>query len=371
MRLLPLVYRGIALSLAAGVFACSDATGTSATDYTSLLQSLTNDVALPAHQKFAADADLLARAVADLQTAQNEDTLGKAQSAWRAARLSYRHLDALHFGPIFDLGISDRIDVAPARPTEIDPILGGTTPLDASVIAKAGGHAKGFLGVEYLIFSAKGNGAALAALQDPRRRTVAKLMADEIASSAHELDDAWSKGPNAYAKLLATAGSNARYPSQRAAVDDIVGGVGYAFEVVVAIRLAAPLGRKSGGTPDPALDPTLASDSAQADMKGTLEGISALYIGSSEARGNPQTSSGLANRVRVRSAVLADRVNGQIGDCGAKTASIPAPFGAALTTSTPSVQAAYDACKTAKLTWNTDVTSALGATLKPGDADGD
>lgn len=360
MRNLFLLCGGLGLSIAFGAWACSDDTGTSAPDYTTLLQSLTNDVALPEHKTFSTSADALAASLKDLSAGADVAKLTKAQADWRAARLAWRHLDALHFGPVADLGITERIDLAPARATEIDPIVAGSTPLDASVVAKAGGHAKGFLGVEYLIFSSKGNDAVVQSLQDARKRQLASLMGDEIASSAHQLEDAWAAPGTGYAALITTAGKNARYPSQRAALDDMVGGIAYAFELVVGVRLAAPLGRKTGGTPDASQDPTLASDSAQADVKGTLEGISSLYNGQE-----------ISSRVRTKSTVLDDRIVSQIGDCGSKMASIPAPFGGSVTGATASVQAAYDACKAAKATWNADVTSALGATLKPMDNDGD
>jgi putative iron-regulated protein len=232
-------------------------------------------------------------------------------------------------------------------------------------VASAGGHSKGFLGIEYLLFSNKGAAAALALLQGDgapsRRRTLARSMGDEVASSAHQLDDAWAPAKGGYANEITGAGAaSTRYPSQRAALDDIVGGVGFAFEEVVGVRLALPLGRKAGGTPDPSLDPTGASDSAAADLKASLDGIDALYGGA-----------GLSSRVRMQSTVLDDRIAGQISDCATKVAAIPAPFETALTGATASVQASYDACKAAKGTWNTDVTSALGATLKPSDNDGD
>ncbi len=125
MRTLLLLCGGLGISLAAGAWACSDDTGTAATDYTSLLQTLTNDVALPAHAKFVTDADALVTSMTALQTTADATNLANAQAAWRTVRKSYRHLDALHFGPIADLGITDRIDVAPANATEIDPIVSG------------------------------------------------------------------------------------------------------------------------------------------------------------------------------------------------------------------------------------------------------
>jgi len=355
----------IAVASLAGAFACDDDTAAAQTDYGPVLHSLTETVILPEHVAFAARADELAAAMQTLESTPDADSLAKAQGAWRSARAAFRLLDALHFGPVASLGISERIDLSPATPSDIDAIVAGAAPIDAKVVSVAGGHAKGFLGVEYLIFSTDGASAALSRLTGDgapaRRRTLVRAMAEEIASSAHQLADAWDPAKGGYAKDVEGAGATSqRYASQRAAVDDIVGGVGFALELVVGVRLATPLGRKSGGTPEPNLDPTPASDSAVGDMTSSLDGVRVLYQGN-----------GFSSMVRTKSSALDDRATGELGDCGAKLSAIPAPFTSAVSGSTAVVQAAYDACKALKLTWNTDVTSALGATLKPSDNDGD
>jgi predicted lipoprotein len=148
--------------------------------------------------------------------------------------------------------------------------------------------------------------------------------------------------------------------SQRAAVDNLVGGVSYALELVAGIRLAIPLGRKDAGTPMPSADPTSLSDSAVADMSATLATVAAFY------RGN-----GFSSRIATKSAVLDTRCQSQLDDCIAQVSAIPMPFVQSVSTQTAKVQSAYDACKVLKATWNTDATSALGATLKPTDNDGD
>ena len=235
-----LLLGGIGVAAAGAVGACNEDTGTGPADYGTLLQGLTTTVIVPEHNAFATSSDELASALRALEATPDADSLAKAQAAWRKARAAYRKLDALHFGPIADLGIAARIDLAPAKTADIDAILASTKPIDAALVGAAGGYSKGFLGIEYLIFSSKGAAAALALLQGDdapsRRRTLARALGDEVAASAHQLDDAWAPGKGGYANEITGAGStSARYPSQRAALDDIVGGIGFAFEVVVAV----------------------------------------------------------------------------------------------------------------------------------------
>ncbi|HYP87486.1 MAG TPA: imelysin family protein, partial [Polyangiaceae bacterium] len=89
---------------------CED-TGSTKVDYGQLLQSLTEDVMLPKQAAFVGAAQDLDDALGNLEASPDADSLGQAQSAWRAVRVAYRQLDALYFGPVADLGISERIDL--------------------------------------------------------------------------------------------------------------------------------------------------------------------------------------------------------------------------------------------------------------------
>ncbi len=357
-------YAGLAASC---VIVSCGSTGAPAQDYGTLLETVTEQVILPEHRDFAAQADALVVAVQALSDRPNDKTLKASQAAWRAARRAYRALDTLHFGPGYKLHISERIDVAPVDPKGIEALAAGTAALDDQAVREAGGRKKGFLGLEYLLFrdpSAAAPPVPTLAADAPaaRRRALALSIADEIQSSARELDDAWEPGAGNYAEQLERAGAGStQYATQRAAVDDVVsGGVGPALELIVGVRLAVPLGYKSGGTPKPEADPTLRSDNAVADMQATLSGVTALYQGH-----------GISVVIHGLSPQLDQTVNEQIGQLQSALDGVPAPFDHAVVNDTDQVKAAYAAGKALKLTWNTDVSSALGATVQVNDTDGD
>ncbi len=345
--------------------ACNDSTAAPTVDYGPLLASLTDHVILPANTTAATAASALDTALVALETTPSTTTLAAAQTAWREARRAYRRLDALYFGPLSDLGIGERIDAYPADTGAIDTMVNATTPINATAIGTLGGQSKGFLGVEYLLFSTTGPSAIATQIGSAgcRSCTLARAMADEIASSIGQLADAWDPAKGAFATQVKTAGAGStRYPRQRGALDDFVGGVGYALERVVGVDLAQPLGRKGNGTPDVTQVATRASDSAVADMTATLAGVQSLYT---------DEGNGFTARVKMVSARLDSEAATEAGNCASKAAAIPAPFATTLVSQTSLVQGAYDACKLWKTTWNTDLTSALGATLDPTDNDGD
>jgi predicted lipoprotein len=343
--------------------ACGD-DGAVAVDYAPTLQSLTQCAAVPHVDQFGTDAAALSASLASLDSAMTAETLASAQAAWRAARVSWRKLDALHFGPVADDALSDRIDLQPADVADMEAIIAGTEPIDVTSIGKLGGKDKGFLGLEYLLFSTDGSATALARLQGDgpaaRRRMLAIAIASEIGATGQALQTSWTGGTTPFATQVMTAGTaGSRYLRQRGALDDYVGAVHYAIEWVVGIRLAAPLGRTTTGTPDPTLDFTRASDSAVSDMVASIAGARAVY------------DCGMSAYLADHAAPVGVRTAADFDTCAAKIAAIPGRFDTAVVSNTAAVQAAYDACKALKATWAAEVTSALGSSIRFSDNDGD
>jgi len=338
-------------------------TGAEPVDYGPLLEKVSEQVILPEQRAFEDEADALVVLVQALESSPDADTLLAAQQGWRKTRRSFRVLDALHFGPNLTSRITERIDVSPVDANGIETLVAGTAAVDDAAVRAAGGQKKGFLGLEYLLFSAAASAPPALAEDEfaPRRRALALGIAHEIAQSAHQLDDLWEGDDGGFIEQVKLAGAGGtRYATQRAAVDDLVGGCSYALELVVGIRLAMPLGRKTGGVPDPTLDPTARSDSAVADMQASLAGVFAAYSGD-----------GLGTVIAKKSAPLDGVVEDEFSDGQTKLAAIPAPFALSVVNDTALVQSAYDSLRALKATWNTDVASALGATVKVGDNDGD
>ncbi len=359
----------LCLSACCTLLACGN-TGAPERDYGPLLTNLTEAVILPEHRDFDTQADALVAAVQALSDEPNADNLAAAQAAWREARRAWRVLDSLLLGPELTLHIAARIDIAVPNQVDtagIEAIVTSTAAVDDQAVAEAGNRKKGFLGLEYLLWpdvaAAKGTPAP-ALLDDDaaaRRRAWAISIADEIAKSAHQLDDAWEPSSGNYAQQIELAGKGStQYATQRAAVDALVaGGAANALEYIVGVRLAYPLGRKTG-TLDPSLDATLRSDSAVADMQASLSGVVALYQGD-----------GFSRVVKAQSEELDGAVTADLQDSKDALAAIPTPFGDAVVNDTQTVQHAYDVTKALKDTWGADLSSALGAIPKPPEGDGD
>ena len=90
----------------------------------------------------------------------------------------------MHFGPVADLGVGERID-ADAKTADIDAVVAGTATIDAASVASAPPATKGFLGAEYPLFTVQLN---------ERGRTPARLVCEANAKDAHDPEDAWAPG---------------------------------------------------------------------------------------------------------------------------------------------------------------------------------
>jgi predicted lipoprotein len=344
--------------------ACGNNTDAPEMTYGPLLNVLGEQLILPEHRAFVTESDALVGALQALSDAPSADTLSAAESAWRDARKGYRMLDAVQIGPDYDSHIADRIDVAPVDAAGIEALVSGSGALDDSAVGNAGGRKKGFLGLEYLLFSDPAGSDPAPALADddaaPRRRSLAISIADEIAKSARDLDAGWEVDQDAFITQLETAGAGSQtYSSQRAAVDVLVNGVDFALEEIVGIALAYPLGRHNNGAPDFSKDPTQRSDNAVADMQSTLAGVTAVYSGT-----------GFSSIMKTKSQKLDQTLLDELTSSQAALDAIPLPFVSAVTDDKSVVQAAYDATRALKNTWGQDAASILGATLKS-DNDGD
>ncbi len=344
---------------------CGNNTDAPPPSYGAMLVTVGEQVILPAHREFVKHADDLVSALQALEQSPDPKSLVAAQAAWRAARKAFRVLDAVQLVPDVNLRIADRIDVAPADNAGIEALVAGRGAVDDAAVSNAGGKKKGFLGLEYLLFPDPAGTDPAPVLADDgadaRRRTLALSMGDEIAASARQLDDTWELDKVGYIAEFEHPSLGARrYFSELDALNDLIGGGAFALENIVGVRLAWPLGRHNGGTPDPSQDPTSRSDNAVADMQSSLEGFVAVY-----------SLPAFAEQVKLHSSALDQRVNAEIGSSQASLAAIPTPFAAAVVDQTPMVQAAYDANQALKHTWDSDVTLALGATYRVGEIDGD
>ena len=299
------------LGLAVVAPGCSNNAATStASESKPVLVSLTNVVILPTLRATDAAAESMRVAIKALEAGPTTATLAAAQTSWRSARKSWSRGEAFRFGPVMEKGIEGAIDFWPARPQTIEDVIKGTEPLTVASVELLGSNARGFRGIEYVLFdSAAGDGAVLTKLtSDPsaaRRRAYLSAVAEHVKGKTGELLAAWEPSGGNFARELTEAGSGALlFTSAKIALDQVVNSTSLALELVTGTKLGRPYGTRTGGVVAPDQEQSSRSDNSLSEMLDTLEGARSFYVGGYDGT----TGHSLTELVRAKSPALDDRM---------------------------------------------------------------
>lgn len=365
---------GLIFGLVVAPGCSNNSPASTASDSKPVLASLTNVVILPTLRATDASAEAMRVAVKALEDAPTAATLTAAQASWRTARKSWSRGEAFRFGPVKEKGIAESIDFWPARAETIDDVITKKTdPLTVASVELLGSNARGFRGLEYVLFdSVAGDAAVLTKLTTDafgkRRLAYASAVAEHLKGKTAELLAAWEPSGGNFARELTDAGSGAvLFTSAKSAVDQVVNSTTFAIDLVTGTKLGRPYGTKSGGVPAPDQEESPRSDNSLADMLDTLEGARSVYSGTYE--GAP--GRGLSELVRAKNPALDDRMNGAFDTGKSTIIAIPPPFRTAITAQRPAVETAYQASRVLKNAMATEVVQVLGTALQFNDNDGD
>jgi uncharacterized protein len=337
-----------------------------------LLRELSTNIVLPAYQELDARAEVLRLAVRGLAEAPSLETLGAAQQAWRDARAPWKESEAFAFGPAMELRLAVAIDQWPVEAQRIEDELAGSAVFTDSYVNSLGANRKGFHSIEYLLFSAAGNAAALTSLSGPeraptRRREYLVALADNLRRKATALRDAWSSEGGYFTRFTEPGRAESVFPTVKGALDTFVNESVFLAELIADAKLGKPLGNGSGGTPLPALEESGPSDNSGADMLGNLRSIRSIYLGTRDGT----RGMGLTALVAKKSPATDAAVRRALEEAMRRVEAIPRPYRTSLFEHRAEIEAAYAAVKELKVLLATEVVALLGATLKFNDNDGD
>jgi predicted lipoprotein len=335
-----------------------------------MLQDLTEIVIVPGYDRAVVEADQLAAAAAQLDSAPDAGTLAATQAAWREARSAWKQTEAFAIGPAETLRSHAAIDWSPIRADRIEAVIGGTSELTAAYVGGLGANQKGFLALEYLLFDANGDDAA--ALQslvgEPRRRGLVRALAENLRDEAAELRDAWAPDAGNYAAVLGGAGpGNPTYPTVKSAVDKMVNQLVFLSEDIADTQLLAALGTRTGGVPRPEALDAHRSQNGLADLLDNLAGIQNVYFDDYSGRRGESLSAIVENLSPPAAGTLALAIRRAF-----ETATrISHPLEEAVSTETELVERAQVRAKELMGRLEIDLVSVLGTTLRFNPSDGD
>ncbi len=262
---------------------------TPANDMTTLVVSnFADQVVIPTYQQLVTEAGELSKAVNTFVETPTDETLKAAQNAWIAARSPWEQSEAFAFGPAESLGYDGDLDDWPVNETDVVAVINSNEELTPESVKKLQTTQKGFHTIEYLLFGLNNNKTA----QDfsERELELVKVLTVAFNESTKNLVKSWQAGVAGnppYREVLATAGneSNPAYPTQQAAVEEIVQGMLGCLDEVANEKIGKPLETKDALTFESRF-----SQSSLKDFQNNLKSVENAYLGTVTKTGTSENS---------------------------------------------------------------------------------
>jgi uncharacterized protein len=361
---------GLAALGAFGAVACKSDT-VDPPDRGKILSDISTLVIVPAYSDASTAVKDLDTALTALDGAPSAESLAAARTAWKKARHAWKTTDAFLFGPAADLAITGGAIDKASDIDRIDALVASSKTLDAAAVGGLGANQRGFGAIEVLLFDPAKDDRAMLGLFEAggRRSRLATLLAANLRTKVDAVRDAWAPGPVDYGGQLARAGRGSTiYAAERQGIDAIVNALIAAAEIVIALRLAKPLGLdRTPQTPAPELVESPRSDVSVDDISAVLEGIENVYF----AKRGAAIGLPLADAVRERGSAADDKMRSVLAKAKEAMAVVPSPLRTAVVGQRDPVIAGHAAMRDVKRSLSLDVAAALGTTIGFNVTDGD
>ena len=282
----------------------------------------------------ARTADLVA-ALTALETAPSDANLQAARQAWRDARVPWEQSEGFLFGPVDQQGIDPAMDSWPVNEVDLENVLNSGLALTKGYIDLQEGTVKGFHTIEFLIFGLDGqkNVADFTAREFEYLRACAQSLHGETT----KLYAAWAAtGGNFIANLEKAGEAASIYPSQKAALQELVNGMVTIADEVANGKINDPFSQQNVS-----LEESRFSTNSKADFADNMRSIRNIYLSSTSG----STESGLSNLVAAKNAVLDQKIRADIEAAITAIEGIPGTFTTAIFDQRAAVQAAQNAVR--------------------------
>jgi predicted lipoprotein len=234
-------------------------------DREAMLTSLVDNVIVPQHAAFVADAAALEAALLTLEAQRSEVNRVLAQVAWKNAWASWS--ETVVFSSQRLVIIQNQISKPPANVEFIEAFIAdeGNT-LDAAFIAGVGSTSKGLPAIEYLIFGDS--------VPDTRHLMYLVALGQNVHSTAQELLALW-QGDTA-AEFI---GANQAGMVLRSSISMLTNDMAALVESIAQMNIGVPLGTSYTTDPTPTAANAFRSRQSSQEIIHNLIGLQAAFTG--------------------------------------------------------------------------------------------
>ncbi|WP_255140158.1 imelysin family protein [Synechococcus sp. Lug-A] len=259
-------------------------------------------VVLPNYTQMVADTGALQAAIRRLTDQPSDAHLEAARQAWRSARRTWETSESWVFGPAETEGFDGALDSWPVNRKDLAAALGGA-PFTPETFAALSDTAKGFHGIEWVIYGGRTGAPPDAALLTPNELAYLRLAADDLHRQAEGLLASWS-GPQGFgARISAPAEAGT-------AVQEMLQGVIGLLQEGGDEKLGQPLKTK-----DPHTLESADSGNTQEDLLANVQGARQVLL-----------STGLLELIRSKDAELGQQIDTQTSQAVDLAKALPHPI---------------------------------------------
>lgn len=272
-----------ALALTGMIISCSDddtPTPEPQTSYKDNLTNIANNVIIETYSDLANKAAGLLVEANDFKNNITAANLDETKQAWRSTRSPWEQSEGFLFGPVDTQGIDPAIDSWPVNTNDMDALLADTQnfpTITEAIVNQQTNEAKGFHLIEYLLWGIDGNKQ----VGDFTNRELEYLVAacENLKNKTATLKDAWINTGGNYVANFLNAGTSGIYPSEKAALEDLVTGMITIADEVANGKIEVPLNGENGGGVDPSQEESRFSHNSKLDFADNARSISNAYNG--------------------------------------------------------------------------------------------
>ncbi|MEZ4911338.1 MAG: imelysin family protein [Saprospiraceae bacterium] len=316
-------------------------------DYKDILENIGYNVILATYAELDAQTLSLASALEDLEVNPTGENLEKARQAWRNARVPWEQSEGFLFGPVDQQGIDPSIDSWPVNQPDLEAVLASPNVLTKAYIDGLDGTLKGFHTIEYLIFGAQGTKDIPAF--NAREFEYLRACSQSLEGATRQLYYTWKPDHQNFIANVVNAGQTgftSVYPSQKAALEEIVNGLVVIADEVANGKINDPLSQQNIH-----LEESRFSVNSKQDFADNIKSIKNAYEGSYKTT----DGKGITDIIALKNIGTDTKVRQQIDAAIEAIESIDGTFTTAIFDARPSVQNAQQKVRDLQLTLESEV----------------
>ena len=341
-------------------------------DRRALLENITQQIIIPAHEQFVAEAEALETAVTTFTKDPTLSNLEAAQSAWRTATVARTSLLTFRLGLVDDSRLHSRLDNRPARATFIEETIAGTVTIDAAFIESIGSSSIGLGTVEYLLFESEGgNDAVLTRFTEvenaARRRDYLLAVAQNLPLKADALLQVWLPEGGNYAAAFIAADMDGG--EMQGSMNMLVNQMIADLEEIVTTRLGKPTGNTANGQARPDLVESPFAYWSLPRIRSTIQMMQVIYSGKDGLGFDDYLD--FLDAEGEGGQTLSQVIDARFATTLAAFDAIEGTLHTAVTNQPEQINVAYEEVRTLLVLLKADMTNQLGITLTFNDNDGD